>query len=132
MREILFRAFVPSEGDYYYIEKGNPCWLQFEGGKTTLWEEYESWCSGSGEWTSSESIREIKNFVLEQYTGLKDKNGVKAFEHDKIHIDGMYLGYILLTDGAFNLIEENNKSGSNIINQARMNRMEIIGNIHED
>ena len=69
--------------------------------------------------------------TIGQFTGLTDKNGAKIFEHDKIYIDGMYLGYILLTDGAFNLIEENNQSGSNIINQARMNRMEIISNIHE-
>jgi uncharacterized phage protein (TIGR01671 family) len=134
MREILFRAFVPSEGDYYYIEKGNPCWLQLEGDKITLWEEYESWCSGSGEWTSSESIREIKDFVLEQYTGLTDKNGVKIFEGDKLNWIQFNFTVICEWDNdmAKFFLKAPYKLDSIGITRFTRNQFEIIGNIHEE
>jgi uncharacterized phage protein (TIGR01671 family) len=133
MREIKFRAYVPAERDMYYIEKGNQCWLQFEGDKVTLWEEYESWCSGSGEWESSESIREIEDFKLMQYTGLKDKNGQEIFEGDictcelgindrldrkKFIVKYAHNSFIL--DSEYVTVEES------------FEYWEIIGNIHEN
>jgi uncharacterized phage protein (TIGR01671 family) len=129
MREHLYRAFVPSEGDYYYIEKGNPCWLQFEGDKITLWEEYESWCSGSGEWTSSESIREIKDFVLEQFTGLTDKNGAEIFEGDIVRyfVHNFKVGF---HNGSFGLFSIKHLGFTPFFDSINLS-CEIIGNIHE-
>jgi len=123
MREILYRGMNHETGKFVY---GFYTKLQ-DGARIThniIVEDEQAECRFTKFYIHSKE-------TVGQFTGITDKNGAKIFEHDKIYIDGMYLGYILLTDGAFNLIEENNQSGSNIINQARMNRMEIIGNIHE-
>jgi len=125
-----FRAFVPKEGDFYYVEKGNDCWLQFEGDNITLWEEYEEWCSGSGEWVSSPSIREIDDFILMQYTGLKDKNGKDIYEADVISyfIHTYRVGF---HNGTFGLFSLNHHGFTPFFDSVEL-QCEVIGNIHEN
>jgi uncharacterized phage protein (TIGR01671 family) len=131
-REIKFRAFVPAECDMYYIEKGNDCWIQFDGDKITLWEEYEDWCSGSGEWVSSQSIREIEDFILMQYTNLKDKDGEEIYEGDICESDEWEvpreIGFNCL--GAVCSIDQEGSEYSFMICTARS--IQVIGNIYEN
>lgn len=95
MREITFRAWDIVDKKYY-----------FEIETTNYFEEI---------------FFTPRRYIVEQYTGINDKNGVEIYEHDIVKTSGANRYVVEFFDGKFNPVSE--LEGSN---------WEVIGNIHEN
>jgi len=115
MREIKFRAW----------DKDNKRYL----------EEYDVVRysdSTVGVHDSSPPFNRYGVVILEQYTGLKDKNGVEIYEGDivKDNIFGLYT--VFFSYGGFKLIGVNELSNQLALMDSHSNWYEVIGNIYEN
>ena len=68
--------------------------------------------------------------TFEQYTGLKDKNGKEIYEGDKLtNTFETTFGDVIFEDGCF--MNDCSGLGYKPFCEEDMNRIEVIGNIHE-
>lgn len=71
-----------------------------------------------------------KPYVLMQYTGIKDKNGVEIYEGDIVRYFGNGLAVIVYRNGGVDIRSLSWKDCEPL--QRRMGEIEVIGNIYEN
>ena len=122
MREIKFRAWCIKEKAY--IAGFNMYgFSNYQGGETLL-QRFDT------EWLKEE-------FILEQYTGLKDKNGKEIYENARVELDSFnpkeYT--VEFIEGAFCFTHPNIKDypiDINMVYGSTGPNITVIGNIHEE
>lgn len=131
MCEILYRAKCIDNGEWVY---GVPIKEALVGSHDGYYPKMIPECDGRHQTVYSTAIKEE---TLEQYTGLKDKNNVKAFEGDIVACNqsGSYgISVIIYDNSAFYVMPLN----GNILERTLWDYwyndwdIEVIGNIHDN
>ncbi len=120
-REIKFRAWDKISKKYFYdsvLENGTEFLIRVDG--RIVFEDSSSY--------------KPADIALEQYTGLKDKNGKEIYEGDKFNTDAGTPKTVIFKNGSFGYISKLSNDFMPLDHLITMNKFQyvvIISNIHE-
>ena len=129
MRELKFRAWDNLEKDYLNEED-----IAIDNlGNIFIFERYDN--NDADLWyTRLLPDPDNKRHVIEQYTGLKDKNGTEIYEGDvgKVEGDGEIYRVEWIRSG-FGLEPRYNSPRYPVLGNVELRKkIEVIGNVHEN
>ena len=121
-REIKFRAWDKEFKEILYLGEGGEDILFFENGNIYLTENHD----GNG--------FVMENFILMQYTGLKDKNGKEIYEGDIVKIG--YVGDVVSLEVIAweppYLLQKVKGNPEHKVVDDDLSYSEVVGNIYEN
>ena len=127
MREIKFRAWDNVENKYF-----KPTCAAYKGELRDL-----SICLGgdilrrSLEYCAEHESRFTNQYIIEQYTGLKDKNDKEIYEGDILKTKDGYICFVVWSILAW-VVESPGSQSQDLELESFYNECEVIGNIHEN
>lgn len=117
MREIKFRAWS----------------IKFEEYIEDVIHDGSSWLEAHGyDYVTVSEIFDGDEFILEQYTGLKDKNGKEIYEGDILQGKNNKIYEVSFSDGYTKFESNSGSYGGLLRGYIDEFEMRIIGNIHEN
>ena len=130
MKELKFRIWIKDEKRYYDESDEESYMIVPNGNVTYTSEPYEE----DGVWFN-DTTRATNDVIVEQYTGLKDKNGKEIYEGDIVEYTTCYYGnekrhhkVVEWSEWDSDDFGEPHNLGYSNLSEC----MEVIGNIHEN
>lgn len=126
MRELKFRIWIKDEGRFY-DESDDESYLIVPNGNVI----YESGAYEEDGVFFTDTTNQTSNVIVEQYTGLKDKNGKEIYEGDVVdyNSDGVCIGVVKFEAPEFILTKTNDWGTMFLKGECHQT---VIGNIHEN